>query len=76
MAAFAFSKWETTSAKDLLKSATLPWFFQRVMCFDVSFITPQLGQMFFMLVSHRDPLLFDPHHPETCFTTNIQNISG
>ncbi len=61
---------------DSWKSLTRPLWGQRVMCFDVSFTIPQLGHKMVMVGSHREILLFVPHHPETCFETKILYILG
>ncbi len=45
-------------------------------CFDVVFAIPQLGHKLIMVESHRETLLFIPHHPETCFETKILSILG
>jgi hypothetical protein len=66
---FAYSRWDMTSDMDSRKSFTWPTCWQRVTCFEVSFTTPQFGHELVMDVSHRDTLLFVPHHPKTCFAT-------
>ncbi len=73
---FAYSRCDMTSDMDLQKSFTRPMCWQRVTCFEVSFAIPQFGHELVMDVSHRDTLLFVPHHPETCFVTKILYILG
>jgi hypothetical protein len=46
------------------------------MCFDISFAILQLGHELIMVESHRETLLFVPHHPETCFETKTLYILG
>ena len=74
--AFAFSRWVRTLSIDSQRRTSLSGSLHRVMCLEVSFNMPQFGQMLLMLVSHKDCLLFEQHHPDTCFAINMPNILG
>ncbi len=69
---FAYSRCDMTSIVDL----TLPTWVQQVRCFNYSFAMPQFGHVLGIDESHRDTLLFVPHHPKTCFETKILYIFG
>ncbi len=72
----ALSRQATTASINSWSNFTWPICLHLVRCFDVSRTMPQFGHTLEILVSQSERLLFEPHHPDTCFVMKIRNILG
>ena len=48
----------------------------RVKCFEFSCSHPHWGHLLSTPFSHSDSFELQPHHPDTCFVTNVRNVFG
>ena len=65
-----------TPSIDWRSCISRPGSVHRVRCFEISCSHPHWGHLLLTPFSHSDSLELQPHHPDTCFVTNVRNVFG
>ncbi len=65
-----------TPSIDWRSCISRPGSVHRVRCFEFSCSHPHWGHLLSTPFSHSDSLELQPHHPDTCFVTNVWNVFG
>ena len=73
---FASLRMSITPSIDRRSCIIRPGSVHRVRCFEVSWLHPHWGHLSSTFFSHNDILELHPHHPDTCFVTNVRNVFG
>ena len=65
-----------TPSIDWWSCISRPGSVHRVRCFEFSCLHPHWGHLLLTPFSHSENLELQPHHPDTCFVTNVRNVFG